>query len=95
MFAKYHSEIEVFLKQDADKLPPHRPDDHEFRLLEGATPPFARNYKPMAPRNWKRSRNTSMSFWERASFALAPPLQQHQCHWCGNREEAYGYAPQV
>lgn len=44
---KYHSEIEVFMKQDADQLPPHRPQDHDIQLLEGTTPPFARNYKPM------------------------------------------------
>ena len=45
---KYHSVIEVFLKQDADKPRPHGPEDHEIKLLEGTTPPFARNYKPMA-----------------------------------------------
>ena len=46
--AQYHSEIEVFIKQDADKLRSHGPEDHEIRLVEGATPPFARNYKPMS-----------------------------------------------
>jgi hypothetical protein len=45
---KYHSEIEVFLKQDADKLRSHGPEDHEIKLVEGANPPFARNYKPMS-----------------------------------------------
>jgi hypothetical protein len=33
--AKYHSEIEVFVKQEADKLRPHGPEDHEIRLPEG------------------------------------------------------------
>jgi hypothetical protein len=46
--AKYHSEIEVFVKQEADKLRPHGPEDHEIRLPEGAIAPFARNYKPMS-----------------------------------------------
>ena len=44
---EYHSEIEVFIRQDADKLRPHGPEDHEIKLIEGAKPPFARNYKPM------------------------------------------------
>jgi hypothetical protein len=46
--AKYHSEIEVFVKQEADKLRPHGPEDHEIRLPEGTIAPFARNYKPMS-----------------------------------------------
>ena len=45
---KYHSELEVFMKQDADQLPPHRPEDHEIKLMEGTTAPYARNYKPMS-----------------------------------------------
>ena len=45
---KYHSEIEVFVKQEADKLRPYGPEDHEIRLPEGAIAPFARNYKPMS-----------------------------------------------
>ena len=45
---KYHSEIEVFIKREADNLRPHGPEDHEIRLTEGAAPPFARNYKPMS-----------------------------------------------
>lgn len=45
---KYHSEIEVFVKQDADKLRHHGPEDHQIHLTEGATPPFARNYRPMS-----------------------------------------------
>src|SRR4029077_5550571 len=39
---EYHSEIDVFLKEEADVLPPHRREDHEIRLVEGATPPFSR-----------------------------------------------------
>jgi len=36
------------MKQDADRLPPHRPEDHTIQLVEGAIPPFARNYKLMS-----------------------------------------------
>ena len=35
VLAKYHSEIEVFVKQEADKFRPHGPGDHEIRLPEG------------------------------------------------------------
>jgi hypothetical protein len=35
VLAKYHSEIEVFVKQEADKSRPHGPGDHEIRLPEG------------------------------------------------------------
>jgi transposase InsO family protein len=45
---KYHSEIKVFLKKNADKLPPHRAEDHKIQLMEGTTAPFARNYRPMS-----------------------------------------------
>jgi len=45
---EYHDFVDVFMKQDADKLPPHRPEDHTIRLIEGATPPFARKYRPMS-----------------------------------------------
>ena len=43
---EYHDFVDVFMKQDADKLPPHRPEDHTIHLIEGATPPIARKYKP-------------------------------------------------
>ena len=46
--AKYYSEIEVFVKQEADKIRPHGPKDYEIRLLEGTIAPFARNYRPMS-----------------------------------------------
>jgi transposase InsO family protein len=45
---EYHGEIEVFMKREADKLPPHRQIDHEIHLEEGRSPPFVRNYKPMS-----------------------------------------------
>jgi len=40
--AQFHSEIEVFIKSNADKLPPHRAEDHKIQLMEGTTAPFAR-----------------------------------------------------
>ena len=45
---EYHGEIEVFMKREADKLPPHRQIDHEIHLEEGRSPPLVRNYKPMS-----------------------------------------------
>ena len=44
----YHCEIEVFMRTEADKLAPHRKDDHEINLLPGTEPPFIRNYRPMS-----------------------------------------------
>ena len=41
--AKYHE-----MKQEADNLPLHGPEDHEIRLTEGSTPLFARNYRSMS-----------------------------------------------
>ena len=43
---KYHCELKVFIKQDADQLPPHslHPEDHEMKKQRSA--PYARNYKP-------------------------------------------------
>lgn len=44
---EFHDFIDVFLQQEADTLPPHRPGkDHEIRLTEGAAPPF-RKARPM------------------------------------------------
>jgi len=45
---EYHSEIDVFIKQDADTLRPHGPEDHEIRLMDGTEPPFTRSYRPMS-----------------------------------------------
>ena len=36
------------MKQDADILPNHRPEDHEIELIEGKQAPFVRNYKPLS-----------------------------------------------
>ncbi|THC87525.1 hypothetical protein EYZ11_013030 [Aspergillus tanneri] len=44
---EYHKVLQVFIKEEADTLPPHRDEDHEIRLVEGSEPPFARNYRPM------------------------------------------------
>jgi len=38
---------DVFSPKEAEKLPPHRPHDHDIRLLEGKTPPFGPLY-PMS-----------------------------------------------
>jgi hypothetical protein len=35
---------DVFSPKEAEKLPPHRPHDHDIRLLEGKTPPFGPLY---------------------------------------------------
>ena len=43
---KYYSKIEVFIKQEVDKLPPYWPKDHKIRLIEGAQLLFSRNYQP-------------------------------------------------
>lgn len=40
----YHQYADVFSKQNADKLPPHRPYDHHIPLKDGTTPPFGPIY---------------------------------------------------
>ena len=42
---EYHSEINVFLRQDADILPDHRDGDHKNELLKDKQVFFIRNYK--------------------------------------------------
>jgi len=42
---EYHNEIEVFMKKEADTLPPV---DHEILLEEGQMPSFTRSYKPIS-----------------------------------------------
>ena len=42
--AQYHSYLDVFSKQSADKLPPHRPFDHHIPIEEGKTPPWGPIY---------------------------------------------------
>jgi hypothetical protein len=41
---EYHEFMDVFSKQEADKLPPHRPYDHKIQLKEGVEPPFGPLY---------------------------------------------------
>ena len=41
---EYHDFADVFDKRNADKLPPHRPYDHEIRLEPGTKPPFGPIY---------------------------------------------------
>jgi hypothetical protein len=53
-----HNEIEVFMKKEADTLPPHRPVDHGILLEEGKTPSFT---NPCLPKNLMLSRNISVS----------------------------------
>jgi hypothetical protein len=39
--SEYHDFKEIFIKENADKLPPHRPGvDHEINLKDGCEPPF-------------------------------------------------------
>ena len=45
---EYHSEIDVFLKQDTDILPDHRDENHKIELLEGKQASFVRKYKPLS-----------------------------------------------
>jgi hypothetical protein len=33
---EYHSVINVFIKEEADQLPPHHPEDHDIQLINGA-----------------------------------------------------------
>ena len=48
---------DVFSPKEADKLPPHRPYDHNIRLTEGKTPPFGPLY-PMS-----RTELTALKEW--------------------------------
>lgn len=41
---KYSDYADVFSKQEADKLPPHRPYDHAIPLVDGTTAPFGPVY---------------------------------------------------
>ncbi|KAF4259020.1 hypothetical protein CNMCM8812_002513 [Aspergillus fumigatus] len=34
----------IFSPKEAERLPPHRPYDHDIKLLEGKTPPFGPLY---------------------------------------------------
>ena len=45
---EYHSNIKVFIKQDANILSNHRLEDHKIELLEGKQAYFMRNYKPLS-----------------------------------------------
>ncbi|KAI0995758.1 hypothetical protein K3495_g12422 [Podosphaera aphanis] len=40
----YHEYLQVFSKDDADKLPPHRPSDHQIILQPGTEPPWGPPY---------------------------------------------------
>ena len=42
--ADYHTYLDVFSKERADTLPPHRPFDHTIPIEEGKTPPFGPIY---------------------------------------------------
>jgi hypothetical protein len=41
---EYHEFASIFSKQEADKLPPHRPYDHRVPLEEGTSPPYGPIY---------------------------------------------------
>lgn len=41
---EYHDFLDVFSKQEAGRLPPHRPYDHKIQLKEGAEPSFGPLY---------------------------------------------------
>ncbi|KAF4259476.1 hypothetical protein CNMCM8057_002751 [Aspergillus fumigatus] len=44
----------IFSPKEAERLPPHRPYDHDIKLLEGKTPPFGPlTLRPQKKLNWK------------------------------------------
>jgi hypothetical protein len=43
---KYYSMINIFIKEEANQLPPYCPEDHDIQLINGAKPPFSQNYRP-------------------------------------------------
>jgi hypothetical protein len=45
--SEYHEYADLFSEQEALKLPPHRPYDHQIPLEDGTTPPFGTIY-PMS-----------------------------------------------
>ena len=45
---EYHEYAELFSDKEAEKLPPHRPYDHQIPLEPGSTPPFGTIYS-MSP----------------------------------------------
>ena len=45
---KYHLEIKVFIKQDANILLNHRSKDYKIELLKNKQAPFMRNYKSLS-----------------------------------------------
>jgi Reverse transcriptase (RNA-dependent DNA polymerase)/RNase H-like domain found in reverse transcriptase/Integrase zinc binding domain/Chromo (CHRromatin Organisation MOdifier) domain len=49
---EYHEFAKVFSKEEADKLPPHRPYDHKIPLQPGTTPPWGPIYS-LAPEELK------------------------------------------
>ena len=69
---------DVFSPKEADKLPPHRPYDHDIRLLEGKAPPFGPLY-PMsrdeliALREWL-AENLKKGFIRPSSSPAASPV---------------------
>jgi hypothetical protein len=48
VLSEYHQEIEVFVRQNADKLVEHRKEDHEINLKSGSEISYVRNYRLMS-----------------------------------------------
>lgn len=42
--SEYHEYLDVFSRQAAEELPPHRASDHRIRLTEGSSPPYGPLY---------------------------------------------------
>jgi hypothetical protein len=38
---EYHSMINIFIKEEANQLPPYYPKDHNIQLINGAKPLFS------------------------------------------------------
>ena len=74
----YHQFLPLFRKVDADKLPPHRPHDHNVNLKEGFTPPFGPLYSLSRPelealRDWLQE-NLSKGFIRASSSPAGSPI---------------------
>lgn len=76
---EYHSQINVFMKQDADILAKRRKEDHKIELMEGKKAPFVRNYKPLSDQETEAmkkyiDKHLGKGFIRLSSSAAAAPV---------------------
>ena len=50
---EYHLEIKVFIKQDANILLNHKPENHKIKLIKGKQALFVQNYKSLSEQETK------------------------------------------